>query len=276
MVDCAATYGSNPRAGGSGHKALYLLYIKRLQYIMLFLRLSTIMPVRHTSRILALDTSSLRGSVALLEGHEIRAELRLSSLQNHSINLLSEIDFLLSRQGWSLQELDLVAVGTGPGSFTGIRIGIATAMGIAQSTSIPFAGISGLDALANQASYLNGNIGVLLDAQRSQAYYAEYVCKGGVVRSVQKSALFCISDLEHRLANRHLYIVGDIRSERLETAKSSKSGWPRFIVVDLFLAASIGRLAFSKKRRWRSANYIVCDPLYIRPPDALGKKAGSR
>ena len=162
MVDCAATYGSNPRAGGSGHKALYLLYIKRLQYIMLFLRLSTIMPVRHTSRILALDTPSLRGSVALLEGHEIRAELRLSSLQNHSINLLSEIDFLLSRQGWSLQELDLVAVGTGPGLFTGIRIGIATA--ILTEAGLSFLGFGVPPPHATWGSILSDGKNYIFDA----------------------------------------------------------------------------------------------------------------
>jgi len=97
------------------------------------------MPVNDRPRILAFDTSSVRGSIALLEGTALRAELKLCRLQNHSTNLIRSIDFLLNGLGWTLEELDLVASGIGPGSFTGIRIGISTGLGIAQSLSIPFA-----------------------------------------------------------------------------------------------------------------------------------------
>ncbi len=234
------------------------------------------MPPRQATRILAIDTSSSRGSVALLKGPEVCAELRLSSLQNHSNNLLSEIDFLLHRLSWSIHDLNLVAVGTGPGSFTGIRIGIATAMGIAQSASISFEGISGLDALAHQAAHLDGRVGVILDAHRSQAYYAEYACKGGRVRPVEKSMILGLSDLEHRLANRHLYIVGDMNQSRTKNAMEFRTNWPKPIAVDLFLAVSIGRLAYFKRSKRRSSDYIVCDPLYIRPPDAIRKRNRSR
>ncbi len=125
------------------------------------------MPSGFIPRILAFDTSSVRGSVALLEGKEMRAEIRLHSVQTHSKELLRSIDFLLERIGWKLDNLNLVAVGNGPGSFTGIRIGVATALGIAHSLSIPFVEISGLDALAHQVSHLDGRIAVVMDAHRS-------------------------------------------------------------------------------------------------------------
>jgi tRNA threonylcarbamoyl adenosine modification protein YeaZ len=174
---------------------------------------------------------------------------------------------LASKLEWQLKDLNLIAVGIGPGSFTGIRIGVATGLGMAQSLSIPFAGISGLDALAHQASPAKGNIGVVLNAQRSQVYYTEYLSMNGKIRTAQKPSLILLSDLEHSLIHRHLYIIGDI-----EIGRNASVEWPRFLPADLFLAASIGRLAISRKRIWRTGKYLSAEPLYIRPPDALRKK----
>ena len=228
------------------------------------------MPVSNPPKILAFDTSSRRGSVALLEGTELHAELKLNHLQNHSANLIRSIDFLLKGLGWSLEDMNLVAVGIGPGSFTGIRIGIATGLGMAQSLSIPFAGISGLEALVHQTYFQDGCIGVLLNAHREQAYYAEYVRTGGKVRVAKKPALVVVSDLQRSLKNRHIYIVGDTEL----VVEQSRSGWPRAVETDLYLAVGIGRRAVSVKRRWRSGDFAQCDPLYIRPPDAIKKRGG--
>ncbi|MBN1571215.1 MAG: tRNA (adenosine(37)-N6)-threonylcarbamoyltransferase complex dimerization subunit type 1 TsaB [Acidobacteria bacterium] len=214
----------------------------------------------------------MRGSIALLEGDEPCGEVRLHSLQTHSTNLLSSIDFLLSNSGWTLKDLNLIAVGNGPGSFTGIRIGIATALGFSRSLSIPFAGISGLDALAHQVSYLEGRIGVILNAHRSQAFYAEYVGEKGRIRKSQKSQLIDISALEHHLRDRHLYLVGDTDLCRLDGSKAVSPAWPRLVSTDLFLAVGIGRLALANKRKWRSSDSVISEPTYIRPPDALKKK----
>ena len=253
------------------------LSVKRLQYIIRFLRLSMMMPIRSTQKILAFDTSTPRGSVAVLEGRDVRAELRVDSPRTHSAHLLKSIDFLLERLEWKLGDLNLVAVGIGPGSFTGIRIGVSTALGISQSLSIPFAGISGLDALACQAELRNGRIGAVLDAHRSQVYYAEYLRKDGRLRRSRKASLVHVSDLETYFANRHLYIVGDLESCGMTgSEKGGSSDWPHPIPVDLFLAASIGRLASARKRIWRTGDFVVSEPMYIRPPDVLRNKRRKR
>jgi len=261
----------NPQSAESGYKSLC---IKKLQYIIWFLLLSMMMPLNVIPKILAFDTSTARGSVALLEGKDLRAEIRLNSLQTHSEHLLSSVDFLLSRLRWKLEDLNLVASGVGPGSFTGIRIGIATALGLAHSLKIPFAEISGMDALAHQVSYVSGRIGIVLDAHRSQAYYGEYTAKNGKVRSEAKSVLIDISDLEHHLKDRHLYLGGDVGICQWGGRKDISSSWPRVVSTDLFLAADIGRLALLRKRSWRSGDYVISEPMYIRPPDALKKKLG--
>ena len=230
------------------------------------------MPVAAKPKILAFDTSSKRGSVALLEGSELHAELKLNHLQNHSANLVRSIDFLLEGVGWTLKDLDLVAVGTGPGSFTGIRIGIATGLGLAQTLSIPFAGISGMEALAFQTTFLEGRVGVVLNAQRSQAYYAEYGIQSGKMREIKKPSLVFLSELKKEIRRRRIYVAGEFSLCIKRSSRVLKTGWPRPVETDLFLASGIGRRALSVKRRWKSGKYIQCEPLYIRPPDALTKK----
>ena len=212
----------------------------------------------------------------MLEGSELQAELKLRRLQNHSANLVASIDFLLEGLGWTLQDLNLVSVGIGPGSFTGIRIGIATGMGLAQSLSIPFAGISGLEALACQAVSLEGRLGILLNAHREQAYYAEYFLAGGRIRPAGKPSIVFLSDLYDLLNNQRMYILGDPDIFLKARAVSLKNDWPRFVNSDLYLAASIGRRAVSVRRRWRTGDFIQCEPLYIRPPDALKKSLKER
>lgn len=140
------------------------------------------MPMSDALKTLAIDTSTSRGSVALLEGRELRGEIRLSSPQTHSARLLRSMEFLLDSVGWDLGQVDLFAACRGPGSFTGIRIGMATGLGLAQTLRRPFAAISGLDALAWAVPLSHVRIGVVMDAQRSQVYYAEYFKRGRQIR----------------------------------------------------------------------------------------------
>ena len=101
--------------------------------------------MKETHKILAFDTSSEKGSVALLEGVTLRAELRSNTAAGHSELLLESVDFLLGRVGWRLKDLTLIATGIGPGSFTGIRIGVATAKMLAYAAGIPVIPINSLE-----------------------------------------------------------------------------------------------------------------------------------
>lgn len=227
-------------------------------------------------KVLSLDTSTPRGSVALLEGHDLAAELRLLSQETHSARLLGSVESLLNLVGWNLGDLGLIVAGTGPGSFTGIRIGVSTALGLAQSLSIPFAGVTGLDALAHQLPGVDGRIGVVMDAQRSQLYYAEYTSNHGRVGKLGKPVLLNPLDLKPRLRKTHLYLLGDGAVRYAEALDLTRTGWPRLVDVDLFLAAALGRIALVRKRTWRSGEYVCSEPLYIRPPDALRRKVKRR
>lgn len=109
-------------------------------------------------RILSIDTSTEIGSIALLDGDSLIAEVSVSRPMNQLTWLAPAIKQCMDDVSWQMNELEGVAVGCGPGSFTGLRVGIATAKSIAQVYSLPIAGISSLDAIAYQCLSFNGTI----------------------------------------------------------------------------------------------------------------------
>jgi tRNA threonylcarbamoyladenosine biosynthesis protein TsaB len=234
--------------------------------------MSTTTADRPSLKILALDTSTVRGSIALLQSKVVVSELRLASLETHAARLLRSIEFLLGMAGWELRDIGLVAAGAGPGSFTGIRIGLSTALGLAQTLRIPFAGISGLDALAFEHAALGGRLGVIMDAQRGQIYFGEYFSNAGRVRRVGRPGLYTPDALREKLARKKIWLMGDGVEPHFD-ALGLELGAARIVDSRPFIAASIGRLAAERKRCWRSGDYLVCDPLYIRPPDARKPKS---
>jgi tRNA threonylcarbamoyladenosine biosynthesis protein TsaB len=119
--------------------------------------------------ILALDTTSSRASLALRRDGVILSELALDSAEGYAHLIFQAIDSLLSKAGIHLQEIDCFAAASGPGSFTGVRVGLAAVKGLAAALDKPAAGISNLRALA---SY--GNLRPAIDARRGEVYTAVY------------------------------------------------------------------------------------------------------
>src|SRR2546426_7559948 len=97
-------------------------------------------------KILSLDTSSSAGSILLAEDERVLGEINLDSPETHSVRLLSGVDYLLKSLGFRLADVDAFAVISGPGSFTGIRIGLTTIKGLADSTSKPTIPITAFEA----------------------------------------------------------------------------------------------------------------------------------
>lgn len=121
-------------------------------------------------KILAVDSSSMTGSVALCQGETLIAESLLNVRCAHSEKLLGQIDLLITEAGWQLQDLDLLVSVTGPGSFTGLRIGIATVKGLAQVLGKPVVGISSLQMLAMNLPLSPVPICVFMDARKKEVY----------------------------------------------------------------------------------------------------------
>ncbi|MBW1859514.1 MAG: tRNA (adenosine(37)-N6)-threonylcarbamoyltransferase complex dimerization subunit type 1 TsaB, partial [Deltaproteobacteria bacterium] len=120
----------------------------------------------------------LTGCVAVLNGDTVLAEVAVTSQQTHAKRLVSAIDATLGMTDHTIADCDGFAVTTGPGSFTGLRIGISTAKGLGVATKKPVAGVSTLDALAYQFPLFPHLICPVLDARKGQIYTALYECTG--------------------------------------------------------------------------------------------------
>ena len=128
-------------------------------------------------KILGIDTSTPIGSVALIDGESLVAEHTLNIVKAHSSRLMPAIDTVLKWGDITAEELDGCAVGIGPGSFTGIRIGIATIKSLCYALDKPIIGVSTLEAIAYNLRWTEGFICPILDARRNESYGA--IFRGG-------------------------------------------------------------------------------------------------
>lgn len=123
-------------------------------------------------KILGIDTSTPIGSVALIDDDNIVAEHTLNIVQAHSSRLMPAIDTVLKWGEITPNDLDACAVGIGPGSFTGVRIGVATVKSLCYAVNKPIVGVSTLEAIAYNLRWTEGLICPILDARRSEIYGA--------------------------------------------------------------------------------------------------------
>ena len=123
-------------------------------------------------KVLAFDTSSKALSVALLEEENRLAELTLTNKKNHSITLMPTIEFLMASMDWKPTDLDRIVVAEGPGSYTGLRIAVATAKTLAQTLKIDLVGVSSLLALVPEE--IEGLAIPVMDARRNHVYAGFY------------------------------------------------------------------------------------------------------
>jgi tRNA threonylcarbamoyladenosine biosynthesis protein TsaB len=125
-------------------------------------------------RILAVETSTLAGGAALLDGDRVVGEYVLNIRATHSERLMAAVDHLLHLCDWKLEQLEGLAVAIGPGSFTGLRIGISAVKGLALALEIPVAAVPTLDALAATLPFAAHPVCPVLDAKKGEVYTSLY------------------------------------------------------------------------------------------------------
>ncbi|GAA0344321.1 tRNA (adenosine(37)-N6)-threonylcarbamoyltransferase complex dimerization subunit type 1 TsaB [Oceanobacillus oncorhynchi subsp. oncorhynchi] len=135
-------------------------------------------------KILAMDTSNQVLSVALLEDKQIIGEITTNIAKNHSVRLMPAVEKLMQDVHITPSELDRIVVAKGPGSFTGVRIGLATAKTMAWALNIPVIGVSSLEAFAYQGILFDGIICPFFDARRGLVYTGAYRWKNGKLETV--------------------------------------------------------------------------------------------
>src|SRR3990172_1266934 len=133
-------------------------------------------------RVLALETATLAGGVALLDGARVVGQYLLDVRVTHSERLMVAVDRLLADAGWRPEDLEGLAVSVGPGSFTGLRIGLSTVKGLALALAIPVAAVPTLDAMAAMLPWATLPVCPVLDARKGEVYAALYRWDGAAMR----------------------------------------------------------------------------------------------
>lgn len=162
-------------------------------------------------KILALETSAVAASVALCEDEALIAQSFQRTGLTHSATLMPMLEDMLNNSGITLKEIDLIAVAAGPGSFTGLRIGVSAAKGLAWPLGKPCAGVSTLEAMAWQMTGMNGVVCASMDARRQQVYNALFDLQDGKPVRLTPDRAISLEDLSAELAKieKKQILVGD-------------------------------------------------------------------
>ena len=161
--------------------------------------------------ILAFETSAKAASVALHDGSKLLAESYQNTGLTHSQTLMVMAEDMLKQCGYTAKDVTAVAVAAGPGSFTGVRIGVAAAKGMAWGLQVPCYGVSTLEAMAKNLGIYDGVVCAVMDARRNQVYNGLFRAeKGAIVRMTEDRAI-ALADLGAELVQMDapVYLVGD-------------------------------------------------------------------
>ena len=161
--------------------------------------------------LLAFETSAKAASVALFDGENLLGESYQNTGLTHSQTLLVMAQDMLSQCGKAPKDVEAVAVANGPGSFTGVRIGVAAAKGFAWGSEIPCYGVSTLEAMALGLGAFDGIICPVMDARRSQVYNALFEVSENQLTRIAPDRAISLADLGEELKNvkKPIFLVGD-------------------------------------------------------------------
>lgn len=222
-------------------------------------------------RVLSLETSSSNGSIAIVEVERdpLAAELVASASARvsnaHGESLLPLLESVLRSARMELSAIDLLAVGIGPGSFTGTRIAVATAKGIAIASGLPLRGIDAFSALAIDAGH-PGTIAVAIDARKSEVFVSAVRIVDGLPERLVEPAHLPPARAFGHLAphlSSDFVAVGDGASlvSELSSARRPRVG------REVPTAFAVGAIAGVLQARGAIDEVDVLEPLYVRPPD---------
>lgn len=217
-------------------------------------------------RLLAVETSTLAGGVALLDGDRVRGEYVLDVSATHSERLLPAIDRLLADAGWAPADLEGLAVGVGPGSFTGLRIGLAAVKGLALALGIPVAAVPTLDAMAATLPFAALPVCPVLDARKGEVYACRYRWEGEGWRREWEYLAVPPQALAARLEEPTI-LLGDgaaaVRSPHVRLAPPHRR---------LPSPAAVGVLGLARLRAGETVAPAALVPIYLRPSEAELKR----
>jgi tRNA threonylcarbamoyladenosine biosynthesis protein TsaB len=222
-----------------------------------------------TEMVLTIDTSSSAGSVALSRGETLLGEILLNITSTHSDRLLLVVRQLLRDAGVELGQIDAFGVVVGPGSFTGLRVGVATVKGLAMATAKPAVGVSSLRALAMQAPFAPYPVCTLLDARKKEVYAALFQWEHGRAVPMGKERVVSPETLLDGMPSEVLFIGGGSEVYRSLIVRRLGRGahfapWP----LHPLRASSAAALVLDELRQGKTLTPPALNPVYIRASEA--------
>jgi tRNA threonylcarbamoyladenosine biosynthesis protein TsaB len=222
-------------------------------------------------KILGIETATLAGGVALMSDAGLIAEYRLHVEIRHSERLLVAIDHILTESQTSLSELDAIAVSVGPGSFTGLRVGLATAKGLVMGAEKAMVLIPTLEAMAAAFPYSKMRVAPFLHARRDEVYWALFDLSEGFPRRLLPDTAASPQDALDQIGDAgDVLFVGDGAVKHRDLILKGRSGQaffpPRALQFPSAAAvAELGLLRFLKGETTPSTEAV---PVYLRPSTA--------
>lgn len=227
-------------------------------------------------KILAFESSAKAASVALLSDGKLLAEHTQNSGQTHSRTLLQMAEDLLKSCDLTVQDVDAAAVAAGPGSFTGVRIGVAAAKGFAWGRALPCYGVSTLEAMIRGAAMCDGVYCGCMDARRQQVYTATYRVREGSLTCLSPDSAISIEELGESLKTlaEPVFLVGDGALLVDQTLKETVPGL-RLLPEHLRQqhASGVALAARAAMERGESGDAAALAPNYLRLSQAERERA---
>lgn len=219
--------------------------------------------------ILALDSTAIVASVALCRDETPIASFTVKNGNTHSETLLPMVEAVLRAANVKATDIDLFACSTGPGSFTGVRIGAATVKGLAFGREVCCLGVSTLEALAENAVPFEGLICPVMNARRAQVYNALFTCKDGALHRLCPDRAISVAELEEELLRdgRPFVLCGDGVAEYASNAKKTASVPISSLLTDQ-CAISVARVAYRRFLAGERGTDTALNPVYLRMPQA--------
>ncbi len=221
--------------------------------------------------ILAMDTSTIVSSVAIASEEKLMAELTIETKMTHSETLVPHIAQAMEMAGLDRSDLDAVAVTIGPGSFTGLRIGLATAKGMAYSLGLTIVGVPTLEALAYKCPVPGINLIPLIDAQKGNAYAAHYIWENGCLvekRAVEVMSLQEVIEYCGTIEG-NVLLLGDAARKKIarvgELPKNTEIAPIQSVMPD---AACVAKRAMDLMVEGQTGSVMDMEPIYIRRSEA--------
>ena len=221
--------------------------------------------------ILAIDTATQVSRVAVASADKLAAELTMQAKLTHSETLMPHIETVLAMAGVKKEKLEGIAVSIGPGSFTGLRIGLAAAKAMAYALNLPIVGVSTLKALAYHYPVPGIRIVSLLDAQKGNAYRESYEWQDGKLQVVQPVEVLPLAEIiaECAESGRPVVLLGDVAAKRVRGKMELPANVevaPAHLIMPR--AACVAMLGLEEFAAGHHDNVMNMEPVYIRRSEA--------